>query len=157
MSDTETSASDTTADVPEQPANPHAESVLKLASNMQHDALIWIGVTMVIALVAAFFYAGLNGLIGSLVGGVVALGSVLLTILMMRKTANMPPTFLLVIALGGYAGKTIVLFMVMFGLRYVTYLDKYSVALTMLVVILVGAAAEFRAFRRTKIPTIIPA
>jgi Ca2+/Na+ antiporter len=61
------------------------------------------------------------------------------------------------VALGGYIFKILVLLGVMMLLRGVDGLHPKALALTMLAVILVWAASEFVAFRRTRIATIIPA
>jgi hypothetical protein len=137
--------------------NPHAQSVLKLADAMYRGAL-WPGiVTVVIGAVVATVLVGLPGLFGALVGGVVAFASSLATLWMMRKTAAMDPMAVMAVALGGYIFKILVLLGVMMLLRGVDGLHPKALALTMLAVILVWAASEFVAFRRTRIATIIPA
>ncbi|SFO93443.1 hypothetical protein SAMN05421810_101443 [Amycolatopsis arida] len=135
--------------------NPHAESVLALARAMLRDTLVAGGVTVAVAAVVATVWVGVSGLLGAVVGGAVAMGSALATVLMMRKTADLPPMFVMVVALGGYVGKIIVLFGVMAALRHVDALHTMALAVTMLAVILVAAGAELRAFKRTKIPTLI--
>jgi ATP synthase protein I len=137
--------------------NPHAQSVLKLADAMYRGAL-WPGVaTVVVGAVVSLVLVGLPGLFGAIVGGAVAFVSSLATLWMMRKTAAMEPMAVMAVALGGYIFKILVLLGVMMLLRHVGFLHSKALALTMLAVILVWAAAEFLAFRRTKIPTIIPA
>jgi len=137
--------------------NPHAQSVLKLADAMFRGAL-WPGIaTVVIGAVVATVWVGLPGLFGAVVGGVVAFASSLVTLWMMRKTAAMEPMAVMAVALGGYILKVLVLLGVMMLLRNVPGLHVKALAFTMLAVIVVWAAAEFLAFRRTKIPTIIPA
>lgn len=141
----------------EKTENPHAQSVLKLADAMYRGAL-WPGVaTVVIGAVVSLIVVGLPGLFGAIVGGVIAFGSSLATLWMMRKTAAMDPMAVMAVALGGYIFKILVLLGVMTLLRNVGFLHSKALAFTMLAVILVWAAAEFVAFRRTKIPTIIPA
>jgi ATP synthase protein I len=140
-----------------EPRSPHAESTLKLADAMYRGAL-WPGIaTVVIGAVVSVILVGVTGLWGALVGGVVAFGSSLVTLWMMRKTAGMDPMAVMAVSLGGYILKVLILFAVMFGLRHVPFLHVKALAFTMLAVIVVWAAAEFLAFRRTKIPTIIPA
>ncbi|RZQ60889.1 hypothetical protein [Amycolatopsis suaedae] len=136
--------------------NPHAESVLKLAAAMQRYTLIVGPATVVVAAVVATIWVGTPGLLGALVGGVVALASALATIFMMRRSADMPVHFVMVVALGGYALKILVLFGVMAALRGVDVFHTYSLGITMLATILLTAAGEIVAFRKTKIPTIIP-
>lgn len=141
----------------EQTENPHAQSVLKLADAMYRGALWPAIATVVIGAVVSVFLVGLTGLWGALVGGLVAFGSSLVTLWMMRKTAAMDPMAVMAVSLGGYILKVLILFGVMLLLRHVPFLHVKALAFTMLAVIVVWAAAEFLAFRRTRIPTIIPA
>ncbi|MDA3628005.1 hypothetical protein OU415_21410 [Saccharopolyspora sp. WRP15-2] len=136
--------------------NPHAETVRRLASAMLRTA-VWPGVaTVVVAAVVATALVGTPGLLGALVGGVVAFGSSLLTIWLMRFTGGMNPHFVMVAALGGYVGKMLVLLVVMTLLGGVEALHRESLAFTMLATVMVWAGAEVVAFKRTKIPTIVP-
>jgi hypothetical protein len=52
--------------------------------------------------------------------------------------------------------KVVLLFGALTLLKGVTALHPMSLGITMIVAILLAAAAEFAAFRKTKIPTIIP-
>ncbi|KAA9162049.1 hypothetical protein FPZ12_012480 [Amycolatopsis acidicola] len=140
----------------EQTENPHAQSVLRLADAMFRFAL-WPGVaTVVVGAVVSWFWVGVPGLLGAIAGGIVAFASSLATLWMMRKTSAMEPMAVMAVALGGYIFKVLVLLGVMMLLRGVHFFHPKALALTMLAVILVWAAAEFTAFKKTKIPTIIP-
>ncbi|QIZ34427.1 hypothetical protein [Saccharopolyspora sp. ASAGF58] len=148
----------TPAESPEaaETANPHAEIVRKLASAMLRTA-VWPGVaTVAIGATVATVLFGVPGLIGALVGGVVAFASSLLTIWLMRFTGGMNPHFVMVAALGGYIGKMIVLLVVMTLLGGIDAIHRESLAFTMLATVMVWAGAEVVAFKRTKIPTIVP-
>ncbi|MGW1677757.1 hypothetical protein [Saccharopolyspora sp. NPDC002376] len=140
----------------ESTVNPHAETVRRLASAMLRTA-VWPGVaTVVVAAIVATVLVGTPGLLGALVGGVVAFGSSLLTIWLMRFTGGMNPHFVMVAALGGYVGKMLVLLVVMTLLGGVEAFHRESLAFTMLATVMVWAGAEVVAFKRTKIPTIVP-
>lgn len=148
----------TPAEAPElaKSENPHAEIVRRLASVMLRTAL-WPGVaTVAVGAIVATVLVGLPGLIGALVGGVVAFASSLLTIWLMRFTGGMNPHFVMVAALGGYIGKMIVLLVVMTLLGGIDVIHRESLAFTMLATVMVWAGAEVVAFKRTKIPTIVP-
>lgn len=136
--------------------NPHAQSVLKLADAMLRFALWPAVATVVIGVVVSTVLAGVPGLLGSLVGGAIAFASSLVTLFMMRKSAALDPFMVMAVAVGGYILKVLVLFGVMTGLKGVDAFNRYALAFTTLAVILVWAGAEFLAFRKTKIPTIIP-
>lgn len=136
--------------------NPHAASVRKLADAMLRTAL-WPGlITVVLGVVAATAWVGVPGLFGALVGGVVAFASSLVTIALMRWTGGMNPMFVMVAALGGYMIKMIVLLVVMTLLGGVEGIHSEALAFTMLATIMVWAGAEVLAFKKTKIPTIVP-
>ncbi|TWE30030.1 hypothetical protein [Prauserella muralis] len=139
-----------------EPPNPHAEQVLKLARAMWRTALVPSLAVVVIGAVAGALWVGSAGLFGALVGGAVAFASSLATLFMMRWSAGMHPMAVMAVALGGYVFKMLVIFGVMTLLRGVDALHTYALALTMMGVILVWAGAEMVAFKRTKIPTIIP-
>jgi ATP synthase protein I len=136
-------------------SNPHAQSVLTLASAIVRTALVPVLAAIAIAAVAAAMLVGSGGLFGALVGGGVALASSLATIGMMRFSAGFPPVFVMAVALGGFALKLVVLLGTMMVLRAVDALHPMSLALTFLAVVFVWVAAEVVAFRRTKIPTVI--
>ncbi|SDK64709.1 hypothetical protein SAMN04487820_110167 [Actinopolyspora mzabensis] len=134
--------------------NPHARTVRRLAAAMLRAAVLPGALAVLLCTVVAAFLAGMPGLLGGLIGGAVAFGSSLLTLWLMRSTADFHPMFVMVAALGGYIGKMIVLFVVVTLLRGLDFVHVESVALTILVTVLVWAAAEVRGFRRTRTPTI---
>ena len=136
-------------------ANPHAAAVVRLADAMFRGTIWWLVATTAVGMVAAGVALGTPGVLGALVGGAVATASSLATLLLMRKTAHLGPHFVMAAALGGFMGKMLVLLGVMIALRGATALHPKALAFTMLAAILVAAAAEVAAFRRTKIPTII--
>lgn len=137
-------------------ANPHAAVVRKLADAMLRTA-VWPGVaTVVLGALLAAMWVGVPGFFGALVGGIAMSASSLLTIVLMRWTGGMDPMFVMAASLGGYFVKTGVLMMVMTMLGGVEALHTESLAFTMLATIMVWAGAEVAAFRRTKLPTIVP-
>ncbi|GAB3478088.1 hypothetical protein [Amycolatopsis cihanbeyliensis] len=136
--------------------NPHAASVLKLASAMLRYAL-WPSVaTAAAAVLVSTLLTGTDGLFSSLIGVGVALVSSLATLALMRKTAAMNPMMVMAVAMGGLVGKLLVLLGIAAALGSLSWLHREALALSMLAVVLVWAGAEAMAFRKTKIPTIIP-
>ena len=146
MSETETEAQE----------NPHAKVVLQAARAMTKASLLVTPPAVIVCIVLFSILNGLHGFLGSLVGGVLAMLASLSTLGMMKFSAGQDPMFVMVIALGGYVVKVIVLFGALTLLRGVTALHPMSLGITMIVAIMLAAAAEFAAFRKTKIPTIIP-
>jgi ATP synthase protein I len=137
--------------------NPHAESVRTLAAAMFRTGVLLGAATAVVCLAVASAVAGWPGLYGAAVGGAVGFVSCLLTIALMRATAPLPVESLFGAVLGGYLLKIFLLLAVAVPLRGVEQLHPVALALTLLAVVLAWAAAEVIAFRRTKLPTIIPA
>ncbi len=137
--------------------DPHAQSLLTLANAMFRTAL-WPSLATLVAGVVLFgVVKGTSGALGALVGGALACFSSLLTLTLMRKTAAQGPHIAMAASLGGFVGKLLILLLVMTGLRGVAALDPKSLGITMIAVVVVAAGAEALAFRRTKLPTIIPA
>lgn len=133
----------------------HGEAVTRLADAMLRTA-IWPAVaTVVVGIVVASVLNGVQGGVSALIGGIVAFGSSMATWWLMRKTAAMNPMMVMTGALGGFIGKMIILLLVLMVLREITWLHTTSLAYTMLAVVIVWAAMDTVAFRRTKLPTLI--
>ena len=133
----------------------HGEAVTRLADAMLRHA-VWPGLaTAVIGIVVASVLFGVRGGVSALVGALVAVASSLVTWWLMRKTAALNPMLVMAGALGGFIGKMIVLLLVLMVLREITWFQVQSLAYTMLAVVIVWAAMDTVAFRRTKLPTLI--
>ena len=133
----------------------HGEAVTKLADAMLRYAL-WPAVATVVAgVVLTSVLFGVRGGVAALIGGIVAFGSSLATWWLMRRTAEMNPMMVMAGALGGFVGKMIILLLVLMVLREITWLHTESLAYTMLAVVIVWAAMDTVAFRKTKLPTLI--
>ncbi|HWO69088.1 MAG TPA: hypothetical protein VNO31_54570 [Umezawaea sp.] len=135
----------------------HAGVVRGLAGAMFRGALIPTVVTVVLGVVVFGVLYGLPGALGALVGGLVIIASSLATLWLMHRTAALEVHFVMAAALGGFMLKMLVLLGVMILLRDVSYLHANSVAITMVATILVTAAMEARASKRSKTPNVIPA
>ncbi|HEY2059119.1 hypothetical protein [Amycolatopsis sp. NBC_01480] len=144
MSDTETE-------------NPHAKTVLTAAAAMQRATLLVTPPAIVVSVVVFLVLKGMPGLIGGLIGGALGLLSSLATLAMMRFSAGQDPMFSMVIALGGYIFKILVLFGALTLLKGIAIVNPLALGVTLLVAVIISAAAEVRAQKRAKIPTIIPA
>lgn len=133
----------------------HAETVTRLADAMLRYAKWPAAATVVVGIVVASVLYGVPGGVSALIGGLVAVASSLATWWLMRKTAALNPMMVMTGALGGFFGKMIVLLLVLMVLREITWLHVQSLAYTMLAVVIVWAAMDTVAFRRTKLPTLI--
>jgi len=133
----------------------HAEAVTRLADAMLRHA-VWPGVAVsVIGVVLFGVLYGVEGAVSALIGAVVAGGSSVGTWWLMRRTAALNPMMVMTGALGGFVGKMIILLLVLMGLRELPFVHERSLAFTMLAVVVVWAAMDTVAFRRTKLPTLI--
>jgi hypothetical protein len=157
MSDIEAEHTEKATETAVEQENPHAQSVLKLAGAMLRATVVFGGGTIVVAVAVFTILYGVPGLLGALAGGAVAFASSLATIGVMRFCAPLDPMMVMAIVLGSYVVKVLVLLGLMTVLRGVHALHPYALAITMLAAFIAAAGGEVRAFKRTKIPTIIPA
>lgn len=133
----------------------HGDSVRALAAAMLRYGLPTGVVVIVVGAVIAVIVVGMPGLWGALVGGAIGLFLSLLTILLMRQSADLPPMVVMAVAMGGFVVKMVVLLLMVVALKDVQVLHTYALGLTLLASIIAWAAAEVVAFRRTTIPTLI--
>lgn len=133
----------------------HADSVRRLATAMVRIGLLPGLLTVAAGAGIAALAVGSTGLWGALVGGGVALASSLLTVGLMRWSAELPVQIVMVLALGGYLLKMIALLAVMVALQGVEALHVRALAFTFLATVLVWAGTEVVAFKRTRIPTLV--
>jgi hypothetical protein len=159
MNDTDAGASENTVKPDVEPAvepeNPHAKTVLTVAAAMQKATLIAVPPVVLVSTIVFLVLRGAPGLFGGLIGGALAILSSLATLGMMKFSAGMDPMFVMVIALGGYLFKIILLFGALTLLKGVTGISPTAVGITLLAAIIAAAAVEVRAYKRTKVPTII--
>lgn len=144
---------------PEPPSDPqsdapHVATVLRLASAMQWHAAIITAVVAVIALVAAFLLAGGPGLVGALVGAVIAGGLGWLGTWVMARTARATPAGVMIGAMAAFGMK--ILFMLVFLLLFqgTTLFDSRSFAFTILAVTVAWIIGEVIGFVRTRVPAV---
>ena len=133
---------------------PHVATVLRLASAMQRNAAIITAVVAVIALVAAFLLRGGPGLIGALVGAVIAGGLGWLGTWVMARTARATPAGVMIGAMTAFGVK--ILFMLVFLLLFqgTTLFDNRSFALAMLAATAAWIIGEVVGFVRTRVPAV---
>ncbi len=134
----------------------HGEIVLRLADAQLRYQIRLVLPVLAIAVVTATVLAGSHGLWGSLVGAAVAVASSAFTMWLMRISAHQGPHLVMAAALGGFVGKMVILLIVLTLLGDVTVLHRNSLAFTMLAGVIVAAVADGVAFKKTKLPTIIP-
>jgi ATP synthase protein I len=139
---------------PEPKDAPHVATVLRLASAMQRYAVIVTAIVAVLALVVAFLMRGGPGLLGALVGAVIAAGLGWLGTWVMARTARASPAGVMIGAMTAFGAK--ILFMLVFLLLFqgTTLFDNRSFAFTMLAVTVAWIIGEVVGFVRTRIPAV---
>lgn len=138
-------------------AESHAGSVRTLAAAILRTGLLLGAAAAAVALAAAAALAGWPGVLGAGTGIAVAFVSSLFTIVLMRLTAALPVAAMFGAVLGGYTMKVAGLLMVAVPLRGVEQFHPMAFGMSVLAVVVAWAAAGVVAFKRTRIPTIIPA
>jgi hypothetical protein len=74
-----------------------------------------------------------------------------LTLLVMKRTADLPPTTTMMVVMATYTFKVLVLGVVMFALRDVSWASGYAIGLSITVCAVVWLFFEMRAYKRLRI------
>ncbi len=84
-------------------------------------------------------------------GALLVVGFFSLTLLVMRRTADLPPTTVMMAVMATYTFKVLALGLAMFLLRDATWVSGYAVGVTITVCTLVWLFFEMRSYRRLRI------
>jgi ATP synthase protein I len=84
-------------------------------------------------------------------GAALVVGFFTVTLLAMKRTAELPPTTVMLVVMVTYTMKVLVLGLVMFAVRDVAWLSGYAVGVTITVCALVWLFFELRAYKRLRI------
>ncbi|MEU5693615.1 hypothetical protein [Actinosynnema sp. NPDC020468] len=134
----------------------HETVVRRLAGEMFRAAM-WASVaTVAVCAVVWTVVAGVNGLVGALIGGALACLCSVGTLFLMRQTAALPLQVIMVAAFSGFLGKLVLLVAAMFLLRRFPLLHVNAFALTMAATIVVATFLEVRASKRSRSQIVIP-
>ena len=133
------------------PAVGQAQVVRRLSGSMARGAALVGGVASLLCIGVATVVAGLSGLYGSGLGGLLATGSALLTPVLMLRTTHLEPGAVMLASFIGLITKAIILLIVLFTLGGTAGLDRMSLAVTLLVVFVATTAAEAWAGSKIKI------
>lgn len=96
-------------------------------------------------------FAGPKAAWSAALGAVIVIGFFSLTLLVMKRTADLPPTTVMVVVMITYTVKVVVLGVVMFAVRDVSWLSGYATGLTITVCALVWLFFEMRSYKRLRI------
>ncbi|WP_214370098.1 hypothetical protein [Pseudonocardia sp. H11422] len=133
---------------------PHVATVLRLAAAMQRNALILGAATSVLAIMVSTVVRGGAGVVGSVIGAVLALVAGAVGTLVMKGTARTSPAGVMIGAMTAFAGKIIVLMVVLLVFRGTTLFDNETFAFTLLAVTAAWIAGEVVGFVRAKVPAV---
>ncbi|HRC12495.1 MAG: hypothetical protein WBC31_10845 [Candidatus Phosphoribacter baldrii] len=89
-------------------------------------------------------------------GAVLVLGFFTASLLVMKRTAHLPPTTVMAVVMITYTVKVVVLGVVMFVVRGATWLNGYAAGVTITVCALVWLFFEMRAYKRLRIFAFSP-
>ena len=134
-------------------ARPGAESdaFAELLRGSLWPTLVAAGVCVAVGLVSSQMAAWSAAL-----GAALVVGFFTVTLLVMKRTADLPPTTVMLVVMVTYTVKVLVLGLVMFAVRDVSWLSGYAVGVTITVCALVWLFFELRAYKRLRIFTYDP-
>lgn len=112
---------------------------------------VWPTLVAAAACVAVGLVSSPKAAWSAALGAALVVGFFSLTLLAMKRTADLPPTTVMLVVLATYTAKVLVLGVVMFLLRDVTWVSGYAVGVTITVCALVWLFFEMRAYRRLRI------
>lgn len=119
--------------------------------------LLAIAVITLVALPGGYVVDGWAGLLGALLGVLVALVFTGTTALSMLLALHKPLTVLAGVILGAWVGKMIVLVAVLAVLQDMTFYNKLVFALVLFAAVLTSMVIDVRAVVRARIPNVDPA
>jgi hypothetical protein len=109
----------------------------------------------VLAVLVAVF-SGITAAWSAALGAVIVLGFFTASLLVMKRTAHLPPTTVMAVVMITYTVKVIVLGVVLFAVRDASWLNGYAAGVTITVCALVWLFFEMRAYKRLRIFAFSP-
>ncbi|MBK7609823.1 MAG: hypothetical protein IPJ15_00460 [Actinomycetales bacterium] len=109
----------------------------------------------VLAIIVAAF-SDVTAAWSAALGAVLVLGFFTASLLVMKRTAHLPPTTVMAVVMITYTVKVVVLGVVMFVVRGATWLNGYAAGVTITVCALVWLFFEMRAYKRLRIFAFSP-
>jgi ATP synthase protein I len=109
----------------------------------------------VLAVVVAAF-SGVTAAWSAALGAVLVLGFFTASLLVMKRTAHLPPTTVMAVVMITYTVKVVVLGIVLFAVRDASWLNGYAAGVTITGCALVWLFFEMRAYKRLRIFAFSP-
>ncbi len=132
----------------------HASQGDAFAQLLRGSVLPTLGAASVCVVVGAVSSAKAG--LSAAFGAALVIGFFSLTLLVMKRTADLAPTTVMMVVMATYTGKVLVLGLAMFLLRDVSWVSGYAVGLTITVCTLVWLFFEMRAYKRLRIFAFTP-
>lgn len=111
----------------------------------------WPTAVAAVVCVAVGLVSGAQAAWSAAFGAAIVIGFFSLTLLVMKRTADLPPTTVMLVVMVTYTVKVLVLGAVMFIVRDVSWLSGYAVGVSITVCALVWLFFELRAYKRLRI------
>lgn len=133
---------------------PHVKTVMTLAAVMQRLAVL-VGVpTAVVAVVVGLLVRGGSGAVGAALGALLALGIGYVGMWVMRSTAAASPAGVMIGAMASFAGKFVLLMIILIVFRGTTLFDIEAFGLALLAVTGGWIGGEVAGFVRARVPAV---
>lgn len=112
---------------------------------------VWPTLVAAVVCISVGLVSGPMAAWSAALGAALVVGFFSLTLLVMKRTANLPPTTVMLVVMVTYTVKVLALGIVMFAVRDVSWLSGYAVGVTITVCALVWLFFELRAYKRLRI------
>lgn len=114
--------------------------------------------TVVVGLLAVVVaaFSGLTAAWSAALGAMIVIGFFTASLLVMKRTAHLPPTTVMAVVMIGYTVKVVVLGVILFAVREAAWLNGYAAGVTITVCALVWLFFEMRAYKRLRIFAFSP-
>lgn len=137
-------------------ARPDREEQSLPLHNALRQGALGLVVVLLVGLVAGWCVAGLAGVWGALIGGLIAGVFELATVVMVLLTRNLPPTTTLAVILGSWLLKILLVLVVVVAIKDLTFYDRGTFFAVLAGVFVVVLGAETRAIYKTRVPYVSP-
>ena len=142
---------DATSTAPTSTAPTTLRGVLAIA--LRQIVIVTIAV-VVIGVAVGALTAGLPGVWGALLGGVVGIVFCLTTVVTMLRSEGRSPQYLAALVLGGWLAKMLIIIVMLAVLQNMTFYNKYVLAATLVVIVLASLVTEVRAVLSARITVV---
>lgn len=138
--------------IPNDRPAPVADPLRALLRRALRELAVVAAVIVLAGAAIGYVVDGTAGLLGALLGGVVALVFSGTTVLSMLIAANRPPSVLAGVILGAWLAKMFVLVVFFASIDGLTFYNKQVLASVLLAVVVASAAIDLRAVLQARVP-----